>query len=542
MTHPTELELSMWADDALPDGAVVPVTTHIENCASCRARANELKSDSRFITSALQIEPVVQSHDVTVPPFKRPLSLRGFALANLGTGLVIWLAQFLWKTIFGELIMNATTWATSVYLPDIYAVTSATALYLLEEGTAVMNAYLGLIVLSLLTVAALWVVFAYRKSRAVMSVSLMTLVAVTISMPLPVSALEVQRDEDIITVAATDTIDDTLIAAAETVVVEGVVTGDLIALGRTIDVTGTVEGNLISFAETVNVRGSVGGFTLSGASRIDLRSATVDGNLWVGGETVMVDDESNVGSNAVIASRGVTLEGDVGKDLFAFAETVEVSGTLGEDLEAFANRIRLLNGAHVKGDARIRTSSEDQLHRADEAKIDGELEFLDMPEELQPKSRYATLEYYLWQLASLIAAFLVGLIFFWFFRGLQTMSFGSGIDALKSIGIGLIAMVSVPAIVLIVAITLVGFPLAAIAFGCWLLAVYLAKIVVGMSIGRMLMSDGKLALTLLLGLVIVSVAVNLPFIGGIISIAMTLLGLGMLVQYCFTLLRSVQPD
>ncbi|MFP6834954.1 MAG: zf-HC2 domain-containing protein [Pseudomonadales bacterium] len=164
MTHPTQLQLSMHADNALSAEEAVTVTEHVKSCETCRASLATVRDERRFLAFARKIEAPEEAGKTAVPKFSGPLSLRGFALANLGTGLLIWLAQFLWKTLFGELIMNATTRVTSAYLHDIYAMTSAAALYLIEEGTTMFDASLGFVVVSLATLVALWFLLMYRKT------------------------------------------------------------------------------------------------------------------------------------------------------------------------------------------------------------------------------------------------------------------------------------------------------------------------------------------------------------------------------------------
>ncbi len=539
MTHPTRLQLSMHADGALSADEAITVKEHVESCVTCQATLTAARSEARLIASAMQIEA---APDVVVPKFSRPLSLRGFALANLATGLTIWLAQFLWKTLFGEVIVNATSWLTSLYLPDIYAMFSATTLYLLEEGTAMFDAYLGFVVMCLLTVTVLWLLLIYRRARAATTVCLLMTTLSVMVLPSPAVALELLRDEDVITIGESETIDDTLLVAAETVLIEGVVTGDLVAVGRRIDISGSVNGNLLTFAETVTVSGKVGGLALGAASLYDLRGATVADDLWAAGKKVGIDEQARVGGNAAIAGESSSIEGSVGRDLYVFAETVELSGKLGQDLEAFAGRLRLLGDAHIGGNVRFRSASEDRLHRAETVRVDGDVEFLDMPEELDKGSRYARLEFYLWQLARLIGAFLVGVALLWLVPGFRSMSIGAGVEALKSTGLGLVALVSVPIIAVLVAFTIVGLPLTLIAIAAWLLGLYLAKIVVGAIIGRMVLSESNsLPWTLLAGLAIVIVAVNLPVIGGVISFLLTIFGLGLLVQYLIQTVQQREP-
>ena len=52
----------------------------------------------------------------------------------------------------------------------------------------------------------------------------------------------------------------------------------------------------------------------------------------------------------------------------------------------------------------------------------------------------------------------------------------------------------------------------------------------------------SLAWTLLAGLVVVTVAANLPFIGGIISFVLTIVGVGLLVQYLLGALPGGKPE
>ncbi len=532
MKHATQLQLSMHADVALPASEAVVVSEHLETCPSCLARFAEIKDEAGFIRSTLQIEARENTGEVTVPKFSAPSGLRGFALANLATGLVIWLTQFLWKTLFGEVIVNASTWVTSIYLPDIYAMSSATLLYLLKEGTVMFNAYLGFVVLSLFTATTLWYLLMHRKTRVTMNICLVVFVMGAMVFPAPVNALEVRMEEDVVTIAASETVDDTLLIAAETILIEGVIKGDLMVAGRRVVISGTVEGNLITFADTITISGKVGGMALGASSTYDLRGATVGGDLWVAGEQIGIDSESSVVRNASVASRSANIDGSVGKDLYAFAETVEFSGSLGEDLEAFANRMRLLGDAHVAGNVRFRTDSEDGLHRADSVRVDGEVEFLDMPQELEEGSKYAKIKYYLWQAARLIGAFLVGMAFLWLVPGLRSMSIGADVDTLKTAAIGLVTVVSVPIAAVLVAVTLVGLPISFMAIAAWLLGLYLAKIVVGAVIGQLLLSESdSLPRTLFVGLLIVLIAVNLPFIGGILNLVLTIVGLGMLVQF-----------
>jgi hypothetical protein len=67
-----------------------------------------------------------------------------------------------------------------------------------------------------------------------------------------------------------------------------------------------------------------------------------------------------------------------------------------------------------------------------------------------------------------------------------------------------------------------------------LIAWYLAKIVFAHLVGRSVLASRSdnpdLALVLFVGLIIVTIAINLPFLGGVLNLLATILGLGLMVQ------------
>ncbi|MFP6806774.1 MAG: hypothetical protein VB957_06280 [Pseudomonadales bacterium] len=270
--------MSMHADDALTGDAAAMTLQHLDACQICQAKYAAPSDEISMIASALSTD-LPEPADLVIPKFSRRTNLREFALANIATALVIWFAQFLWKTLFGELFMNAATWLTSIYMPDIYEMTSATILYYLKEGTAMFDAYLGFIVLALSSVVVLWLLLVYWKSRAVMSLCLLVMLGTTLGVPAPVMALEVMRSEGLITIGEEETIDDSLVIAADTILIKGNITGDLVAAGRRIDIDGSVEGNVLISGISHGERHSRG-LLLGAGSSFDVVGAKVGVIYW----------------------------------------------------------------------------------------------------------------------------------------------------------------------------------------------------------------------------------------------------------------------
>jgi hypothetical protein len=524
----------MYVDEALPKAEVSTIALHIESCPQCRIRLAEFHKEKQLIGAALYAEDPSAVPAIKLPNFTKPISLRGFAMANVITGLLIWLAQFLWKTIFGELIISAFTRITLIQIPDAYELLVTTTLYFTQEGTPMIDTYLGFVVLSLVLLALVWFSLSHGRSRNLfVSISLI-LVSGSLVAPTSVNALELRHDEIMMTIDASETIDDTLIIAAETVVIDGNIEGDVFAFGERVIVNGTIGGNLVTFAETVSVQGEVGGFALGGAESFELNGATITGDFWGAASKVNIGPGSRIGRNASIASEKGTIAGSVGRDLMAFAETVELSGTVSEDFEAYANRVNLLGDSSITGNLRFHSGQEENLRRAPTAVVKGEVEFLPTEAGHKHRNRYATGKFYILQLIRLVSAFAAGLALFWIIPGLRDVTLGGGVDGLITTGVGLITLISLPIVMILVAITVIGIPFTVVGLFAWMLAIYLAKIVVASIIGQLLLSSsdkgGSLPITLLAGLTVVLVAINLPGIGGVISFILTIVGIGIIVQ------------
>ena len=339
-----------------------------------------------------------------------------------------------------------------------------------------------------------------------------------------------------------EAVDDTLLAAGESVVIDGVINGDLLAAARRVVVNGTVIGNLIAFGADVAVYGNVGGTVVSAAETVEISDAVLKGDLWAAGDKIRIKGQSQIGRNTTLATESAMVEGKIDRDLYVFAENIELNGEIGGDLEAFTHKVNLLSDALIGGNLRFRTEKEENLQLASGATVVGEVEFLSMPKDFKPRNPYAHWGFYSSQFLRLGAAFVFGFALLWMLPGLRAVTLEGGVDTLKSAGIGLVALISLPIIAVLVAFTLVGIPFTVLGLFSWVFVIYFSKIVLAPWCGRMLLSSTEkadsLALTLLVGLLAILVAVNLPAIGGVINVLMTIIGAGILVKMFFVYLAN----
>jgi hypothetical protein len=116
---------------------------------------------------------------------------------------------------------------------------------------------------------------------------------------------------------------------------------------------------------------------------------------------------------------------------------------------------------------------------------------------------------------------------------LRDVSLPNAAAVLRSGVIGLAAAVTLPVAALLISLTIVGLPIGLLLFVLGLIGLYFAKTVLAQIIGRALFETPDdpphYAATLLAGLVIVIVAINLPLVGGVANFLLTVVGFGVIV-------------
>ncbi len=195
------------------------------------------------------------------------------------------------------------------------------------------------------------------------------LLIMLLALSLPGFALE-RRHSDIVTVAANETVDDTLLASGNIVRVEGVVNGDLLAFGGTVEVRGTVKGDLVSFAKRIVVSGTVEGNIYNFSNSLDL-DGQLGHSIYGLMQSLRVNDRGRVGEGMVVGAGDVSLEGEVNRSVTMYAGNADVSGSIGRELTMAGDNLTLTNTARIGGNLSARVRELKNVHIADGATITG---------------------------------------------------------------------------------------------------------------------------------------------------------------------------
>jgi cytoskeletal protein CcmA (bactofilin family) len=493
----TEFQCAQFADGELPAREAHEAAAHLETCMACRELVGMLRSESRVLVESLQTTDFIEFEleDETLnAPQAHSLGVARFAAFILAMSVLL-----------RPVLTSLDELGIAEFLSWIPVTATIVVPVLVRVIESVLNNAAWIALSAILVLA----IFAFSRRSAVTStiVSLLALLTVFSSSSF---GMDVRRSDKPLTVPAGETVDDTLVVFGESVTIDGTVTGDLVAFAGQVTIRGRVKGNVISFARRVELEGAVEGSVMGFAQSVESRGQIAH-NIYAFGQTVDIRRDAHIDQNATM-----------------FAAQSNVEGTIGKDAHVFAGSLNVSAPAQIGGGLTARVGRTGNAYIAPGVTIGGRT---DVQAPQPAPSKYSRISFYVWQTIWLAGAFIAGLILFWLAPSLSRVRFENAKDLLVSAGIGCIALIAAPIAAIVAMITLIGLPLGLMGLSAWVLGIYLAKIIVAAFLGRALLTNigdaqPAMPLILLAGLVPVFIAINLPFIGGLINFLLVILGLG----------------
>jgi anti-sigma factor RsiW len=528
MKCPSEYTCSVFADGELPEAAARQVALHLEVCESCDRLVAALRGESRLLVQSLQEIGFEEVGEVPgLSPAAPPVPVVRFVFWIIGAALLFRLstAILLGLNIPAELEwLDPREWSLNGLSVALNAATYA----IQDAPFAVAGIVNGAVLVALAAGALLGMKRVLKRSAAIGTICAVMLL-IFVSSPSSY-AVDLRKGAQA-SIPASETVDDSMFLRADgayqNIDVAGTIKGDLLAIGDVLTIRGNVEGNVVALARRVEVSGTVGGSILGAGSAIVV-SGQVGRNFLGFSGNINVNKDAKVGGNAVLFSGDTILEGPIQRDVLSLSGILDVRDGIGRNLFFRGGQLHLAAPARVGGNLRAHVDKEEQI-RIDSGAVIGGTKTIELSSRNARPSRYFTVRYYVWQAVRLLAAFVTGLILFWLFPWLAPVTVASGKDWLKAGGLGFVALVTIPIAVIIIGITIIGLPIALMSLMLWMAGIYLSTIIVAEFIGRSMMQNTG-AVALLAGLLIIIVAVNLPWIGGLINFLLCLLGLGAIVM------------
>ena len=544
----TEFTCSVFVDGELPEQELREVEQHLEACRHCREMAAEFREESRLLVHYIQeidlMEPVpATSAPARVPATQRPArpaDVAKFGGLLVGVSALIKLVTSSPENFVLPSIPVNLDWLDPSNLSGSLNWLIGTIAFVAEEGVSGMASLVSsMSVVAMYILILAGVVTLVRRSigKGAMAALVGALGAILLVVMSSSSsyAMDVRKSagNQWVTISAGQVVDDSLFATGETVVIDGTVNGDLIAFARHVIVNGTVKGSILTGAQTIDISGVVEGGIVMFGQTIQI-GGKVARNVAGFSQSVTMGKEASIGGDLTAFAGETHVNGAVGRSVYANG-FVDIAGSVGRNVTFHGGIISIFPTARIGGDLMSYVRKAEEVHVDPGATIGGK-QTMEFPK--PEPNRYATFKFYFSELLHVAAAFVAGMILLLLFPTLRGVGFPEVTTALKSAGIGFLIIVATPLAALILAITLIGLPIALVGMVTWLLGIYLAKIIVATFVGRTLLSSptnrmSSMALGLLVGLVLVFVVINLPFVGGLMHSLLVLTGLGALAMSVF---------
>ena len=358
----------------------------------------------------------------------------------------------------------------------------------------------------------------------------LVLTAALAGAPAPAVAQEAEAGA-VVTVPSGEVREGDLYAAAEAIRVHGRLAGDLVAAGQRVLVDGQVDGDLFAAGRTVDLRGPIGDSTRIVGDQVTVNT-TIDGDLIAGGNRLQLLESTVIRGGLVAAASTLDIEGTVEEDLRAAAGEIVLRGTVLGDANVIADRLDLAPGARIDGDLDYRTRV--PLSPEAAARVAGAVRYEEPTDEDDEDggSVGGSVLFWSWQTG---AALLAGMLAVALFRRL-VQELASAIAGETTLGalLGFGAFLIVPVAAAVVMMTVVGLPIGVIAVLLFGVALYVAKLPIAVWAGEQLLaragrSGASPYAAMAVGIMVLYLLFEIPWVGGLFWLAATWLGLGAMV-------------
>ena len=531
---PPEIVCSTYADGELAGSEARAFTAHLENCPRCQGLVHAFRRerDALFevMGNAEAFLAETQPATVSAPSPIHIMKLLGLviglaALMRVGIGWVMglelpWSIEWLNPlNVSGQLSM---LFSTGAYFIEYYQNGGTTMV------TLIIN--VGLAVGFIMLLASLYLLLR-RPVGTLVALGGLLLILGYVS---PAEAIEMRSGESV-SVDSGEIIDDTLIASGRTVRIDGEVTGDLIAFAQSIEISGTVLGDIYSFGRTIEVDGRAGG-GFAGFGQVIRIGNSIGQSVYGFAQTLRSSPDATIEGDLFAFGENISVGGSVGRNASVFGSTLTISGEVKRDVTFRGRLATIQSSAAIGGNLDVGLPDEENLEVDAASTLGGET-IVEVPEPGQEEDGDGLLSAWsiAWTALWLVTAFLSGLLLLWALPALRRVPLDNLNGILTSAGLGFVLVTATPVLAVVLAITLIGLPAGLVIGAIWALSLYVSKIVVAHFLGNALLRPEpqgvrSLLLPLLAGLVLVLVAVSLPYVGWVINLLLVIIGLGAMGQ------------
>lgn len=355
--------------------------------------------------------------------------------------------------------------------------------------------------------------------------------------PTPVLAKVIIQEQGSVVIPATETIDDDLFVAAESLSIDGTITGDVFVGAGTVRISGDIKGGLFV-----------------GTGDLILTGATVRNSVVAGAGNVIIDSTSQIGGSLVTGTGNLKNYAPVGRNLMVGAGTIYLDSKVGKEARLGGGVIDLGPNSRIGGNLTYALGEDSStLTQSPTSTVAGTISRFtppsdarrDMDKVKEDFAKFGLVAHRGWLAISFLGYLLLGALLLRLFPK-SGMGLAQTVEnsLLRSLGIGFLIVIFVLLIMLVLAISVIGLPIVGFMIPVFALCLVLAKLASSYALGRFVarqFSWNKMGIyaTYFVGLAIFYLLRALPGIGWVTTMLFTWVGLGAIWGYTHSHLKSL---
>ncbi len=326
-------------------------------------------------------------------------------------------------------------------------------------------------------------------------------------------------------------IDRDYFAAGETVTVSGTVNGDAYVAGGNVIIEGNINGDLLTAGGTVVIRGKVSEDVRAAGGQVTI-TGEVGRNVTVVGGSISIPDSADINGSLTIAGGNIAVFSPINKSIMMGAGQATLGNTVNGDVQAGVGMLSLTPNASIAGNLTYWSESEAQM--SSRGQVTGNL-VRHVVQRVEPKKQPVSPAGIIgigiiFSAVSFASALVIGLLLAYLFPTYLTRTASVvTTKTLQSFGVGIVAFVAIPVVLVLLLISIIGIPIGLILLASTILFAYLSKIFIATAIGLKIMQSRKkigLGWVVTIGLVVYYVATLVPVIGALFWMVAGLTGFG----------------
>ena len=313
----------------------------------------------------------------------------------------------------------------------------------------------------------------------------------------------------------TEPITSDAFVAGNTIKLNAPIEGDTFAAGTVVTIKKLVGRSIYAAGSVVTIEEGSKYNTFAAGSTVTL-SGTYGHDVYVAGTTVIISDGTVINGDLHVGGSAVTLSGTIKGNVFSASEQLTSSSIVGGSFNQKGARLAFTGGS-IGGN--LEYQSTDIATDLTKVAVTGKTTRTDLP---KPADNSASRLFFGW-LLSLVSTFALGaFLIFLSPKRIDSQSMQLKNDWTKMAAIGIVSLILMPILIIATFVTVVGWKIGLVLLALYCIALLVSHVVAVITLGHLILDrlnqKNSLWISLLIGLVCLSLLSVIPLIGGLFSL------------------------